>query len=145
MTMPTPDNLFDPIALEWIKTRSLLLAKEINKTTLDALRSLLSEGFERGDSISQLTNSIEGYFKESEKYRAEMISRTEVSQAANQGALQRYQDEGFKKVEWLASPNSCEECLPEDGKVYELSESYGMIPKHPNCTCVWSVALEELQ
>jgi SPP1 gp7 family putative phage head morphogenesis protein len=112
------------------------LAKEINKTTLDALRSLLAEGFERGDSISQLTKSIEGYFSESEKYRAEMISRTEVIGASNEGALQRYENEGITKSEFYPSPDACEECLPLASE-YETKEVHGMIPVHPNCRCVW--------
>jgi SPP1 gp7 family putative phage head morphogenesis protein len=134
MTMPSVPNLLDPKALAWIQSRSLLLAKEINKTTLDALRTLLSEGFERGDSIQTLTSTIEGYFKESEKYRAERIARTEVLTANNQGAVDRYKNEGIKEFEWLASPDSCEECLPLDGKIFPI-DSGEQPPLHPNCTC----------
>jgi SPP1 gp7 family putative phage head morphogenesis protein len=131
MTMP---NLLDPKALAWIKSRSLLLAKEINKTTLDALRTLLSEGFERGDSIQTLTNSIEGYFSENEKFRAERIARTETLTASNKGAVDRYQSEGIEEFEWLASPDSCEECTPLDGKIFPV-DSGDQPPLHIQCRC----------
>ena len=128
----------DDFARAWILQRSLTLAKAINSTTMDAIRSALAEGFAEGESIQQLTKRIEGYFTENAKQRAEMVSRTEVSTAANEGALHRYELSGIAKSEWLANPASCEECLAEDGKIYDTTDSHGLIPKHPHCTCTWS-------
>lgn len=127
----------DEFARQWILSRSLTLAKSINSTTMDALRKVLAEGFTNGESIQQLTKRIEGYFSETEKWRAEMVSRTEVISASNEGALHRYELEGIDKSEWLASPTSCEECQAEDGRVFITKDSHGLIPKHPNCTCTW--------
>jgi len=127
-------NLLDKYALEWISTRSLLLAKSINKTTLDALREALKEGFTQGESIQQLTKRIEGYFSESEKYRAEAIARTEVQTAANRGTVQRYKSEGIEEFQWIANPMACEECLPLDGKIFSI-DSGEEPPLHINCTC----------
>ena len=135
------EKQLDEFAKSWILQRSLTLAKSINMTTMDAIRKALAEGFAEGESIQQLTKRIEGYFTENAKYRAEMISRTEVSEAANEATLHRYELENIGKSEWLASPNSCEECLAEDGKVYTTSESHGLIPKHPHCTCTWIASL----
>jgi SPP1 gp7 family putative phage head morphogenesis protein len=135
MTMPS-DNL-DQSALEWIETRSLLLAKSMNKTTLDALRLALKEGFELGESIPQLTKRLESYFSEAQKYRAEMIARTEVISALNEGALDRYSKENIKEVEFLASPDACSECSQFDAQLFNLSDSHGFIPVHPNCRCSW--------
>jgi len=126
----------DSYALEWIKLRSLTLAKSINKTTLEALRRELSLGFEAGESIPQLSKRIEGYFTENAKYRAEMISRTEVIAASNEGALRRYEVEGIDKSEFYPSPDACPECVPLAGE-YPTKETHGMIPVHPNCRCVW--------
>ena len=127
----------DQYALEWIKLRSLTLARSINKTTLEALRKELSLGFEAGESIQQLTKRIEGYFTENAKYRAEMVSRTEVISAYNEGHLHRYELEGVDKSEFYASVGACEECLPYDGQVYPTKEAHGIIPVHPNCRCRW--------
>mgnify|MGYP001611725973 FL=1 len=127
----------DSYALEWIKLRSLTLAKSINKTTLEALRKELSLGFAAGESIQQLTKRIEGYFTENAKYRAEMVSRTEVISAFNEGHLHRYETEGVEKSEFFAAPDACEECLPLDGQIYPTKESHGIIPVHVNCRCRW--------
>ncbi len=127
----------DSYALEWIKLRSLTLAKSINKTTLEALRTQLALGFEAGESIQQLTKRIEGYFTENAKTRAETISRTEVISAFNEGHLHRYELEGVDKSEFYAAPDACLECLPLDGGVYPTKEAHGIIPVHPQCRCRW--------
>lgn len=127
----------DEFARTWILGRSLTLAKSINATTLDALRATLAEGFAEGEGIRKLTQRIEGYFTENAKSRAEMISRTEVSSAANEGTLHRYELSGIEKSEWLANPASCEECLANDGQEYITANSHGLIPLHPHCTCTW--------
>ncbi len=124
----------DSYALEWIKLRSLTLAKSINKTTLEALRNELSLGFEAGESIQQLTKRIEEYFTENATVRAEMVSRTEVITASSQGANDRYQKEGVDKIEWYSAPDSCDECAALDGNIYPINE--GPRPAlHPFCRC----------
>ena len=127
----------DEFARAWILERSLTLAKSINMTTMEALRRELALGFEAGESIQQLSKRIEGYFTENAKYRAEMISRTEVISASNEAALHRYELEGIDKSEFMAAPDACEVCLPLDGEEYATKESHGIIPLHVNCRCVW--------
>jgi len=124
----------DNYALDWIKLRSLTLAKSINKTTLEALRKELSLGFEAGESIQQLTKRIEGYFTENAKTRAEMVSRTEVITASSKGANDRYQKEGITQIEWYSAPDSCPECDALNGNIYPINE--GPRPAlHPRCRC----------
>jgi len=129
-------DLMDEAARTWIAERSLLLAKSINKTTMEAIRNELALGFEAGESITQLSKRIEGYFTDNVKVRAEMVSRTETIAASNEGALHRYEIENVGKSEFYPSPDACEECLPLAGE-YITKESHGMIPVHPNCRCVW--------
>ena len=126
----------DNYALDWIKLRSLTLAKSINKTTLEALRHELALGFEAGESIQQLTKRIEGYFSDKAKYRAETISRTEVIAASNEATLNRYEKENVEKSEFYPSPDACSDCLALAGE-YPTKEAHGMIPVHSNCRCVW--------
>ena len=136
MSSPEKKQL-DSFALDWIKLRSLTLAKSINKTTLEALRHELALGFEAGESIQQLTKRIEGYFEGNARMREEMVSRTETIAANNEGILHRYELEGVEKSEFFASPNACEVCLPLDGQIYVTKDSHGIIPLHPNCRCRW--------
>jgi len=131
------EKQLDQYALDWIKLRSLTLAKSINMTTMDAIRKALAEGFTAGESIQQLTKRIEGYFETNSRVRAEMVSRTEVITAFNEGHLHRYETEGVEKSEFYAAPDACEECQPLDGEVYITKEAHGIIPVHPNCRCRW--------
>jgi len=134
----------DTSALDWIKLRSLALAKSINKTTLEALRRELALSFEAGESIKEFTKRIEGYFEGNAKARAELVSRSEVIAASNEGALHRFDIEGITKSEWLTSQDGsvCEECDPMDGKIFITKEASGMIPRHPACRCVWLPVIE---
>jgi len=128
----------DSYALDWIKLRSLTLAKSINMTTMDAIRKALAEGFAAGESIQQLTKRIEEYFTENAKYRAEMVARTETISASNEGALHRYELEGIDKSEFYPSPDACEVCLGiAQDPIYITKDASGVIPVHPNCRCVW--------
>jgi len=129
-------DVANPLAQEWISTRSLMLAKSINKTTTIDLQRVLSEGFERGDSIQQMSRNIEGYFNTNAKMRATRVARTEVIAASNEGALQRYEQEGIDKSEFYPSPDACFDCLSLSGE-YPTMEAHGMIPVHPNCRCTF--------
>ena len=114
----------DSYALDWIKLRSLTLAKSINKTTLEALRNELSLGFEAGESIQQLTKRIEGYFTDNAKVRAETISRTETIAAANRGANDRYQKEGVQKKEWFSAPDARPSHLEANGQIVPINAEF---------------------
>ena len=128
----------DDFARTWILQRSLTLAKSINLTTMDAMRQALAEGFEAGESIRQLSSRLEGYFTENAKYRAEMVARTEVISASNEGALHRYELEGIDKSEFYPSPGACEVCLEiAQDPIYVTKDASGVIPVHPNCRCTF--------
>lgn len=133
MSIPEKKQI-DDFARTWILQRSLTLAKAINMTTLEALRRELMLGFEAGESIKEITKRIEGYFEDNARMRAERVSRTEVITASNRGANDRYAKEGINEVEWLASPDSCEECAGLDGQIFPVDS--GPRPSyHVNCRC----------
>ena len=128
----------DDFARAWILQRSLTLAKLINTTTMEAIRAALAEGFSAGESIAQLSKRLESYFTDNAKYRAEMVSRTEVIAASNEGALHRYEIEGIDKSEFYPSPDACEVCLEiAQNPIYVTKDASGVIPVHPFCRCVW--------
>ncbi len=137
----TETKQLDSYALEWIKLRSLTLAKSINKTTLKALGDLV-KSFESGTTVAQAAKQIEHWFSENEKWKAEMVARTETIAVNNEAVLHRFELENIQKSEWYASPSACEECEVENGKVYLTKESHDLIPKHPNCKCMWLGVVE---
>jgi len=124
----------DSFALDWIKLRSLTLAKSINKTTLEALRKELALGFEAGETHAGIVSRIEKYFADNAKARAELIARTETIAAYNEANLHKLETSGVDKSEFYASPDACEECLDLVGE-YPTKEAHGVIPVHPMCRC----------
>ena len=116
----------DEVARAWILNRSLKLAGILNHTTLDAIKLALAEGFTAGESIQQLSKRIDGYFTENAKYRAEMVSRTEVISASNAGALDRYTKEGVKQKEWFAAMDerTRETHLAAHGQIVGVGENF---------------------
>ena len=132
--MERTSEQLDSFAQEWIKLRSLTLAKSINKTTMEALRKELALGFEAGETHTGIVSRIEGYFSGNAKVRAELVARTETIAAYNEGHLHKLETSGVDKSEFYASPDACSECLALVG-VYPTKEAHGMIPVHPNCKC----------
>jgi HK97 family phage portal protein len=126
-------------ALDWIRARSLALAKMVNGTSKDDIRRLLAAGFEAGESIDQLTARIKEYYAGAKKGRAEMVARTETIAASNEGALERYGRDGIEEVEFFAAldERTCEECMDYHGNVMPISEGHELIPVHPNCRCCY--------
>jgi len=56
------DEFLSPQAIDWIKTRSLQLAKLVNGTTKEQLRAALEEGYRNGESIDEIVARIKGYY-----------------------------------------------------------------------------------
>ena len=127
-------DLMDEFARTWIAERALKLAKNINSTTMEALRAELLAGRELGETITQLSKRLEGYFTGNAKARAAMIARTETIAANNEGTIHRLETMGIEKAEFYASPDACSECTPYAG-IYPTRETHGMIPVHPMCRC----------
>ncbi len=129
----------NPLALEWIATRSLTLAKELNKTTTDRLRRELAEGFAEGEGTDKIARRIGGFFDQTYKGRAKAIARTEVIAASNEGALNAYEDEGILKVEFITALDERvdDECAALHGQIFPVDEAHGLIPIHTNCRCTF--------
>ncbi len=85
-----------------------------------------------------------GIFSEA---RAELIARTEVTNAQVRGNFSTWVDSGVvKSVKWLTSEDEkvCPECDENDGVVVELGKPFpngDLYPgAHPRCRCVLIVA-----
>lgn len=74
--------------------------------------------------------------------RAKILARTEIIRAHHLATIQTYRDwaveEVIVKAEWSTARDDrvCSICAPLDGKVFELDEIEGMIPRHPQCRCI---------
>lgn len=99
-------DLLDPRVLSWLREKEIVI-KDINTTTLEALRKELIEGFTEGETMVQLARRVEKIFDNADKVRSLRIAVTETNSASNRGSLEGYIQSGVvEKKEWLAGPGA---------------------------------------
>lgn len=78
-----PKENFDSRIISFIDKQALLKSKLITGTTIDRARNIISGGVADGDSVSEISDALEdGIGGAIADYRADMIARTEVHNAA---------------------------------------------------------------
>lgn len=133
------------LALSWARDRAAALVTQLEGNTRDLVRDTVAEAIEQGWSADQLASELEasaGFDSD----RAQMISRTELLAANNQGNLAGYKqarDSGVRVMkEWITAGDDLvsEECeANEDQGPIELDDAFDSgddsPPAHPNCRC----------
>lgn len=132
----------DQRAIEWAKDHAAELAKGISDTTRDDIASAVAEALETGEDPREAIADAVG-----DDARADLIARTEIMSAANEGQRQAWDqavDEGLlsetaQRV-WIATEDACPECDALDGETAPLDDDYpgeggDGPPLHPNCRC----------
>jgi len=102
-----------------------------------ALLNLTEKLKEAGVSEKKMQSILRKRTFQMQKYRSEMIARTETARAISEGTLDRYKESHVERVRWEASADACESCAWNDGNEYSRLEAGGMLPWHPNCRCCW--------
>lgn len=99
-------------------------AKDVTKTALKEIKSVLKNAIAEGMSIYEAKKAIE-VLGEKWAYRAEVVARTEILRASNMGTLNAWMQSGVveEKV-WHTAPDACPICFPLDGTTVSLSEPF---------------------
>lgn len=107
-------DLFAYVILQYLETKGLdQLAADITDTTKSQIRSFLMQGVEKNLSISELIPLLR--VSGITDYRAELISRTETSRAANVGSMVGAMSTGLVTVkEWIATKDNRTRRIPRD-------------------------------
>lgn len=128
------------------------------ETTAKHAAEALEEGRQEGWTTDEIARALRGTADSMKPSRASMISRTSTIWANNEGAVRRYQDNGYQKMKWIVTEDdlTCPLCLTQDGTViavggtfadagdtvvgtdgseYETSFAVGHPPLHANCRC----------
>lgn len=97
-------DIQNPRVQRYLGDKLAKYSKDVNDTTLEALRKTLREGVEAGESIPNLRKRVQHVFDVANKSRAIKIARTETASAANKATLEAYrQSEVVEKKEYLAA------------------------------------------
>lgn len=145
------------LAAEYAANHAASFAKQNNAASVRELRRILSQGIEKGLSLSEIEKNIANHtvFNRS---RAKIIARTETARAFTEGELQAMeQSDSVEGKKWLKAPMACPFCedaakKTADGPIGVRDPFYaaGVInvggkkltvgeiqapPLHPNCRC----------
>jgi HK97 family phage portal protein len=124
---------------KFIEKRSQYFADTINGTTKEALLTSIKDGLDNGENLSQIESRIGSVYDIAKGSRTQMIARTEISAASNQGAIGAYQQAGVAQIEWAVVDPTDADCLENDGQVVGIGEAFNSgdtePPVHPNCEC----------
>jgi len=116
--------------------------KDITATTRSALQEALKYGNENGWSIQQLVKGdenqagLQSIVKETYQNRSTTIARTELGNAQNSVASERYKANGVKIVGILdnGDDDDDDECKIANGQVWAIEYLDSNLLEHPNCT-----------
>ncbi len=147
-------TLIDTDALDFMANYNLVLAGDVHRELADGIKRTILSGVATGKGADDIVRDMGLVIEDKEsfrhagtkvftkaQYRMEMIARTEVLRAHNQGRIKFHQQVGVSKLEWMTMEDerTCPVCGGLDGKVFD-TDHFPNQPAHPNCRCTSVVA-----
>lgn len=135
-----------PAAIEKVNLLAMRNYTDLRGVT-DAMSNQMARALADGMAIGlsphevarQMSKTIAGI----ERTRAEVIARTETIRAHAEGQLDAMKRLGVEEVgvmvEWSTTGDDrvCSQCADMEGVVLKVDEAHNLIPRHPNCRCVF--------
>lgn len=108
----------------------------IDRTGYDRLGTALADAIALGLSGRRAAKLIQDSV--SDPARALTIAITETNRAISRATIERYQNFGLEKMEWVTS-DPCDKCVQNEGKTVQIGQTFPsgdtQPPVHPNCRC----------
>ncbi len=127
-------DLTNPRVVKWLKSRTQQINTIVGNREKE-LRASLAEGYENGETISQLMGRVREY-QDLADYKAARIARTEVVGSSNAGAYAAYEEAGMGR-EWITTRDGRERDshAAMDGQAVDKGEKFrspsGATAYHP--------------
>jgi hypothetical protein len=155
-------NPFNDTAKAELHASISRMSESYNTTTLNALESKINDGLAQGDSLADISKTVQEIYEWSDSSRADRVAKTEAFRTSNMALKTTWKQSGVvKTIKWYTANNPCEFCQAMEGKVISiddvfvkngdsvtagegdnakiLSVDYGDVgtpPLHPNCLCM---------
>ena len=129
--------------LSYLQDYHLGLIRRITQEVRDRIKEQLKLGYIQGESIPEIAKRLRntkldrGVWPSVER-RAEVVARTEILRASNQGALYVYRQYQVKRAIWLTAADErvCGVCGPLHRRIFPIDQvPFGGPPAHPRCRC----------
>lgn len=146
VNVPGKDELFDKVnerAVAYAKERGAELVSGLDDATRDEMGDLIAQGLEDNIGMDAIAGSIADAYSFSDA-RAELIARTEIGNANQNGALNAMKEAQSAGVQlgkyWIPDAEACDICLDNaDDGVISLDDDFSSGDDaplaHPNCEC----------
>lgn len=126
----------NPRAVDYVDQRGLSLLKELNSTTKEDIRKIISDGLDNGDSYQTIARAIKSQFVDYSSKRAHKVAVTEAGQAyqaGNFGAIQEASETSLQfEKSWLPVSDPCPICADNaDQGWLDLNDSFSSGHAHP--------------
>lgn len=148
-------TLIDRDALDFMINYSLTLSGDVQRELSDGIKRTLLTAITTGTGPADIVRELGSVVKDPDsfrraggrvfqraQYRMELIARTEVLRAHNQGRLKFHREVGVQRLEWLTADDerTCPVCRPLHERIFSI-DRFPPIPHHPQCRCTSVVAL----
>jgi SPP1 gp7 family putative phage head morphogenesis protein len=126
-----------------LATRNMEMLKGVNADMAGKMNRILSDGLIAGDHPTVIARRMNQEIEGITRKRALVIARTEIIHAHAEGQLDSFDAMNVEAVgglaEWSTAGDGkvCPKCQPLEGMVLTTQEARGIIPRHPNCRCMW--------
>jgi len=142
-------TLIDHNALDFMINYDIVLAGDVQRELADGIKRTILSGIITGKGTDDIVHDLGRVIEDKEsfrhagskvftkaQYRIEMIARTEVLRAHNQGRIKFHRQVGVTKLEWMtmADERTCPVCGALEGKQLD-TDHFPSQPAHPNCRC----------
>lgn len=141
LTMPVTAH--QVIGSTWSGERYSARIWKNNAAIADRLKHSMEDMLVQGRGLPDIKKAIMKEFNVAFN-EADRLVRTEAAYVLNRVNVQKYKQEGVKKIVWdtgLEDGNECAICQARSGKVY-LIDNAPIIPAHPRCRCIYSAVVE---
>ena len=107
------------------------------------ITSILTQGLIEGVNPRVLAREMVSRIKTIGVTRSLTMARTELIRVHAEAQLDAFEVLDVKELEVMAEWSTagdrrvCRLCKPLEGKVMSSKDARGLIPKHPNCRCIW--------
>lgn len=96
-------GLKDPNVRRVIEERAFVASQKTTETMIGDVKGTLLKGWEEGKGSDMLAKDLGSCFKELKGPHLEMIARTEVGSAQNEGTMMSYEKAAVEQIQWLAT------------------------------------------
>ena len=135
----------DPDAIAWAKEHAVKMLTsdgeggELVESTRDMIRQAIAKAMQDDDSLTGIADMLQNTYAFSPE-RAELIARTEVRNAQENGRMIGAKAVGMKSKRWVEDPDPCSICIANAAQQWipidQQFQGGVMAPtQHPRCRC----------